>query len=142
MTTPGNTARSTVVGAVLLAAAFTVAVAVSLRWAGDDPLRRQSVMLAASTTACGSLVGWLVARWGRDRGAGTAVAAGLGATLLRIAPPLAALAWLGGPGLPLRDAGAGSVLVAFYLLLLAVDIVLHIMVPRDRSPRTTPKPVN
>lgn len=142
MTTPGNTARSTVVGVVLLAAAFTVAVAVALRWAGDDPLRRQSVMLAASTTACGSLVGWLVARWGRDRGAGTAVAAGLGATLLRIAPPLAALAWLGGPGRPLRDAGAGSVLVAFYLLLLAVDIVLHIMVPRDRSLRTTPKPVN
>jgi len=142
MTTPGNTARSTVVGVVLLAAAFTVAVAVALRWAGDDPLRRQSVMLAASTTACGSLVGWLVARWGRDRAAGTAVAAGLGATLLRIAPPLAALAWLGGPGRPLRDAGAGSVLVAFYLLLLAVDIVLHIMVPRDRSLRTTPKPVN
>lgn len=142
MTTPGNTARSTVVGVVLLAAAFTVAVAVALRWAGDDPLRRQSVMLAASTTACGSLVGWLVARWGRDRNAGTAVAAGLGATLLRIAPPLAALAWLGGPGRPLRDAGAGSVLVAFYLLLLAVDIVLHIMVPRDRSLRTTPKPVN
>lgn len=142
MTTPGNTARSTVVGVVLLAAAFTVAVAVALRWAGDDPLRRQSVMLAASTTACGSLVGWLVSRWGRDRGAGTAVAAGLGATLLRIAPPLAALAWLGGPGRPLRDAGAGSVLVAFYLLLLAVDIVLHIMVPRDRSLRTTPKPVN
>ena len=142
MTTPGNTARSTVVGVVLLAAAFTVAVAVALRWAGDDPLRRQSVMLAASTTACGSLVGWLVAQGGRDRGAGTAVAAGLGATLLRIAPPLAALAWLGGPGRPLRDAGAGSVLVAFYLLLLAVDIVLHIMVPRDRSLRTTPKPVN
>lgn len=142
MTTPGNTARSTVVGVVLLAAAFTVAVAVALRWAGDDSLRRQSVMLAASTTACGSLVGWLVARWGRDRAAGTAVAAGLGATLLRIAPPLAALAWLGGPGRPLRDAGAGSVLVAFYLLLLAVDIVLHIMVPRDRSLRTTPKPVN
>ena len=131
MTTPGNTARSTVVGVVLLAAAFTVAVAVALRWAGDDPLRRQSVMLAASTTASGSLVGWLVARWGRDRAAGTAVAAGLGAPLLRIAPPLAALAWLGGPGRPLRDAGAGSVLVAFYLLLLAVDIALHIMMPRD-----------
>jgi len=142
MKTSPTTGRVTAVGAVLLAAAVTVAVAVSLRWAGDDPLRRQSVMLAASTTAFGSLVGWLVARWGRNRNAGTAVAAGLGATLLRIAPPLAALAWLGGPGRPLRDAGAGGVLVAFYLLLLAVDIVLHIMVPRDRSLRTTPKPVN
>lgn len=142
MKTSRSAGRATVAGAMLLAAVVTGAVAVSLRWAGDDPLRRQSVMLAAATAGSGSLVGWLVARWGQERRAATAVAAGLGAILLRIAPPLAALAWLGGPGRHLRDAGAGGVLVAFYLLLLAVDIGLHIMVSRDRPPHSSPKPVN
>lgn len=126
----------TVAGAALLMGVIATGVAVSLRWAGDDPMRRMAVMVAATSAGCGSLVGWLVARWGRGRGAPTAVGAGLGAVLLRIAPPLAVLAWLGGPGRELRDAGAAGLLVSFYLALLTVDIVLHVAAGPDR-PRAT-----
>jgi hypothetical protein len=47
--------------------------------------------------------------------------------LLRIMIPLAALAWLQTRGTFLALAGAGGLLTALYLTLLATDILLHIM---------------
>jgi hypothetical protein len=47
--------------------------------------------------------------------------------LLRVMIPLAALAWLQTRGTFLALAGAGGLLTALYLTLLATDILLHIM---------------
>jgi hypothetical protein len=63
------------------------------------------------------------------------VAMGLAASGLRLFPALIALAWLQAGGRDLRDAGAGGLLVAFYLLALAVDVAGTIMeARRDRRP--------
>jgi hypothetical protein len=47
--------------------------------------------------------------------------------LLRVMIPLAALAWLQTRGTLLALAGAGGLMTALYLTLLATDILLHIM---------------
>jgi hypothetical protein len=61
------------------------------------------------------------------------VAGGLAAAGFRLFLPLAALVWLQGGGAGLRAAGAGGLIVGFYLALLATDIFLHIMgSSRDR----------
>jgi hypothetical protein len=47
---------------------------------------------------------------------------------LRIFPALVALGWLQTPaGSRLREAGAGEMLLAFYLAVLAADVILNIM---------------
>lgn len=119
---------TTAAGSVVLLAVLGIAVATALGWADGDPRRTQATMLAAATSGCGALSGWLLARWARGQQPATAVATGLGATLLRLAPPLAALAWLSTPGNPLREVGAAGLLLVFYLALLAADVALNIMV--------------
>jgi len=103
----------TVGGAVLMAAVLGVAAGLALWQGGGDPDRRKAVMF--------------VGRWSRGRPAATAVAASLGVTLVRSMPPLVALAWLTTSGGALRAAGAAGLVVAFYLLLLATDVLVTII---------------
>jgi hypothetical protein len=93
-----------------------------------------AVVFAATITGTGSLAGWLVARWSRGKSAGFAAAGGLAATGLRLLLPLLALAWLTAAKPPLEKAGAGGLLVVFYLSMLVLAIVLHILEgQRERS---------
>lgn len=119
--------RTTLAGVVVLLGTLAAAVAVALALGGDDPTHGRAVALAAVVTGGGALTGWLVARSGRSRPAATAVATGLGSTFVRIAPALATMAWLGLPDNPLRRSNAPALLVAFYLALLAADVLLNIM---------------
>jgi hypothetical protein len=112
--------------AVLLA---TLAAAMAVAWAGGErsPVRWQAILLAAGTAGSGSVAAWLVARWSRSRTAATAVAGGLGGTIVRLAPPLAALAWVTTTKGGMREAGAAELLLGFYLILLAATVPLIIM---------------
>ena len=93
-----------------------------------------AVVFAATITGTGSLAGWLVARWSRGKSAGIAAAGGLAATGLRLLPPMLALAWLTAAKPPPEKAGAGGLLVGFYLSMLMLAIVLHILEgQRERS---------
>jgi hypothetical protein len=87
---------------------------------------RRAVAITAVVCGAGSGVGWMISRL-PCRNPATAVAASLAAVFLRLAIPLAALAWLQTEGHALREAGADRLLAGFYLLLLATDIVLNIM---------------
>lgn len=137
---PASTAwRGTLLGAVVLTAVLAAAAAVALSVGAGRPRWPEAVAFAAAITAVGGLGGWMAARLPAANAA-LAVASGLGSTALRILPPLAGLAWLADRGAPLREAGAGGLLVAFYLVLLATAILLHIMVapvppsrPHERS---------
>lgn len=134
--------RRTLAGAALLGTVMAGLVTVALvAWAGEDPDRRLAVGVAGGVTAAASLAGWWVARLGAGDPA-LAVSRSLGGILIRLMPPLALLAWLAeSPWSPpvadrLRAAGAGGLLVAFYLAMLATDILLHIMWgPRGTSAR-------
>lgn len=117
----------TLLGAIVLAAVLAAAAAVALAFGAGRPRWTEAVAFAAAVTAAGSLGGWLAARLPAANAA-LAVASGLGSIALRIMPPLAGLVWLAERGAPLREAGAGGLLVGFYLLLLATAILLHIMV--------------
>ena len=129
MSEPSKTAAGLAVLFAVLAAAMAVA------WAGGEPspARWQAILLAAGTAGSGSVAAWLVARWSRGRTAATAVAGGLGGTLLRLAPPLAALAWITTSEGAMREAGAAGLVVSFYLVLLAATIPLIIM-SAEKSP--------
>ncbi len=113
----------TCVGAAAMIAVVTLAAAVALWRGGDDPIRRQAVALAAATAGVGGLAGWFVGRWSRGRPAATAVAGSLGAGLVRSVPALVALAWITTSGGALRGAGAAGLVVAFYLAVLATDVL-------------------
>lgn len=124
---PGSSRRGTLIGAAILSATLAVAAATALAVGPGDPRWPRAVAFATAITAFGGLGGWLAARMPASNPA-MALAAGLGGTTLRIIPPLAGLAWLTGRGNDLREAGAGGLLVGFYLALLATAILLHIMV--------------
>lgn len=126
MNQPGRS----VAGIGLLLLVLAVAVAVALAILGRDPAQVQAVALAAATTGAGAIGGWLVSRWSRGQPAGTAVAAGLGATLVRTTPPLVALAWVTTSGGAIRDAGAAGLIVGFYLALLATQLFVTIIEAR------------
>ncbi len=113
----------TFAGAAAITAVVAGAAAVALWQGGEDPIRRQAVALAAATAGVGGLAGWFVGRWSRGRPAATAVAGSLGAILVRMVPPLVALAWLTTSGGALRAAGAAGLVVAFYLAVLATDVL-------------------
>jgi hypothetical protein len=117
----------TLVGAVLMAAVLAAAAGFALWRGGDDPARRQAVALAAATAGVGGLGGWFVGRWSRGRPAAIAVAGSLGAILVRSFLPLATLAWLTPSGGALRAAGAAGLVVAFYLAVLATDVLATII---------------
>lgn len=114
----------TLVGVAVLGCVLAGTTAIAMTLAGDDPLRRQAVVFAAAVSGSAALAGWFVNRWSRGKGPATAMAGGLGATLMRLAPMLAALAWLSTQEGGIRAAGAAGWLVAFYLPLLAADIAL------------------
>ncbi len=128
------TTSTTLAGAAALVAVLGATLAVALAASGgDDATRRQAIYLAAAVAGGGALSGWFVSCWTRGRAAGVATAGGLSATLLRLGPMLAALAWISSQEGGLRSAGAAEFLVAFYLPLLATDIVLTLLVgPRGR----------
>jgi hypothetical protein len=115
--------------------AITLALAVGIAWAsvGGDPNQQRAILFAASITGFAAVSGWIVSRWSRGHGPGTALAGGLGGTFVRLAPMLAALGWVTVQQSELRDAGAAGWLVAFYLPLLATDILLTVLAgPRGR----------
>ncbi len=116
-----------VAGGLLMAAVLAAAAGVALWHDGDDPARRQAVALAAATAGVGGLAGWFVGRWSRGQPAATAVAGSLGAILVRSVPPLVALAWITTSGGALRGAGAAGLVVAFYLAVLAPDVLATII---------------
>ena len=123
----GLTNRTTLFGVAALLATAAVVGGGALAFGGGRPEWPQAVAYAATICLPGAVIGWIVARL-PGLGPATAVAASLAATVLRIIPALAALAWLStGRSEPVRTETA-SLLVVFYLALLATDILLHIMV--------------
>jgi hypothetical protein len=130
--------RLTLVGiAALLVTAATIAgggLALGEGRAG----RPQAVAFAAAVCLPGAVAAWIVARLPIAIPA-RAVAASLAATVLRIVPPLAGLAWLSAGPRDAITADRGGLLVVFYLALLATDILLHMMGSRGlRRPPTSP----
>jgi hypothetical protein len=117
--------RTTRVGAGVLLGVLLSVVLVALAAGDGSPLFHRTVAFTAAVSGAAALAGWIVSRW-PCRSPATAVAAGLAAILVRLAAPLAALAWLQSGGETLRAAGADRLLVSFYLALLATDIVLNI----------------
>jgi len=135
-TEEANRAGKTLLGALILVTVLAVASALALVHGGPTghggPQWNRVVMLIAGVCAVSSLGGWLVARLGA-RDPALAVSGALGAVALRLVLPLLLLGWLSADpvAIPaagnLRKAGAGGLLVVFYLTLLATDILLHIM---------------
>jgi hypothetical protein len=120
-------AAATPAGFAIQAAVLAVAAAVARALGGDHPGRNEALGFAAAACVAGLLGGWAAAQW---RGATPAarVSATLAAVGLRIFPALAALGWLQTPaGSRLREAGAGEMLLVFYLAVLAADVILNIM---------------
>jgi hypothetical protein len=117
--------RTTRRGAVVLLGVLTAVVTVALAAGDGSPSFHRAVAFTAAVCGGAALAGWFVSRW-PCRSPATAVAASLAAVLVRLAAPLAALAWLQSGGEALRAAGADRLLVSFYLALLATDIVLNI----------------
>jgi len=131
---PQSRLRGTMIGAFALIAVLAAAATAAVVAGGDRPRWLEAVGFAATVCLAASLGGWLVSRAFQANPA-AAVAGALGGIAVRILPPLVALGWLNAGGRDLRAAGAGGLLVAFYLALLATDILLHIMVaPKAPAP--------
>lgn len=147
--TAGSTAadpdrlRRLVTGIAGLLATFGGSVAAAALWIGDRPGFPAALGFAILFTLPSCVAGWILAQ-PRARGAARSVARPLTAVAVRILPPLAALGLLTGEQAgPLRNAGAGPMIVGFYLAMLATDILLHIMMGRShtsrrRSPAVSP----
>lgn len=135
----GTTAQSTVVGrrgtalgVVVLLAVLSAATLLTLSTGDGTPSFRRAVAFTTAVCGVASIGGWLISRL-PCRNPATSVAASLAAVLLRLTIPLAALAWLQTEGEALREAGADGFLVVFYLLLLAADILLNILLSRKAA---------
>lgn len=126
-------------GSLILLAMLAAAAGLALAIGPREPRRMEAVIFAAALAGAGSVAGWLAARRMASSPA-AAVGGGLAATALRLAPPLAGLAWLSAGGGDLRRAGADSLLVIFYLALLATTIFLDIIGGRDGRPKPRPTP--
>ncbi|MFM7138194.1 MAG: hypothetical protein ACKO1M_14170 [Planctomycetota bacterium] len=122
--------RIILVGVAVLLAVLAVAAAGCLALLGGDVDRVQAVAFAAAVAGGGAVTGWIVSRQGRGRPAAVAVAGGLAATLVRLLPLLAALAWLVGRDQSSWAGTAGGLLVAFHLVLLVTDMVLNSLADR------------
>jgi hypothetical protein len=121
-------------GIAVAIAAIALVVAVAWLIGPDTPDRRQAIGFAAATCIFGSVAAWAVGLRPAGTAAGRA-ALPLAALTLRLAPALAALAWLQSGGARLRSAGAGELLVACYLAGLGADIVRIIIRGRNSGPR-------
>lgn len=132
----GSSGKKTLQGALILFAVLVILAAAAIAHGGPTrqggPEWLRAVSLVAGVCGASSLGGWFVARLGAG-GPALAVSHSLGGIVLRLVVPLLLLGWLSvdpatAPGAGrLRDAGAGGLLVVFYLTLLATDILLHIM---------------
>lgn len=129
---PAGSLGGTIRGAAILAGVLAAAVVVALVLGAGRPRWSEAVGFAATVAGLSGLGGWLAARRTAADPA-LAVAGVLGSAALRLMLPLAALGWLAAGGAPLREVGAGGLLVAFYLALLATAILLHIMLAPGRS---------
>lgn len=142
MTRSSDTIPSaTPVGIAVQLAVLAAAAAIALAAGGGEPHRAAAVAFAAGVCLVAVGGAWLAAR----RPGGTAAArtaAALGVVCLRIFPALGALAWLQTRGGALRDAGAGGTLAAFYLAVLATDLILNIMGRRRGPPASGPTAAN
>jgi hypothetical protein len=122
----------------LAAAVAAIAIAAGLAWmiGPDDPDRGQALVFAATTCLAGSVAAGAVGLRPAETAAGRA-ALPLAAMGLRLAPALVALAWLQAGGAKLRAAGAGELLVVFYLAALGADLARIIIGMRNsgRRPR-------
>ena len=120
----------------LAAAVAAITLAAGLAWliGPDDPDRRQALVFAAATCLLGSIGAWSISLWPAGTTAGRAVLP-LAAMGLRLAPALAALGWLQASGATLRAAGAGELLVVFYLAALGADLARIIIGGRNSVPR-------
>jgi hypothetical protein len=117
---------STAAGVVMQLAALALAAGIALAVGWNQPQRGSAVAFAAGVCLVVVAGAWIAARRpGATPAARTAAA--LGVVCLRIFPALGALGWLQTRGGSLREAGAGQLLVIFYLVVLAVDLVLNIM---------------
>ncbi|MEN9666835.1 MAG: hypothetical protein RLZZ326_3198 [Planctomycetota bacterium] len=132
----GSSRKKTLLGALILLAVLVLLAAAAIAHGGPTrlggPAWLRAVAVVAGVCSLSSLGGWFVARLGAG-GAALAVSGSLGGIVLRLVLPLLLLGWLSvdpatAPGaVSLREAGAGGLLVVFYLTLLATDILLHIM---------------
>lgn len=129
MTSPPGGRFWTWLGAAILVAVLAVATAVAWWLRGPEPGGPQAIGFAAAVCLAGGLGGWLLARR-PQRTPAAAVAGGLGAVAMRIMLPLATLAWLQANNGPLSGAGAATLVLVFYLVMLATDIVLHVAAGR------------
>ena len=114
------------VGASVLLAVLAASAAVALAVGGGRSRWSEAVGFAAAVALAGSQAAWLIARL-RPRDPAAAVSGGLGAVAVRILPPLMALVWLREADPGLAEAGADRLLLVFYLVLLATDILLNII---------------
>jgi hypothetical protein len=131
-----GTGKNTLQGGGILVAVLALASAAAIAHGGPTrqggPEWIRAVAVVAGVCGVSSLGGWFVARLGAG-GPALAVSGSLGGIALRLLLPLLLLGWLSvdpttAPAAgKLREAGAGGLLVVFYLTLLATDILLHIM---------------
>ena len=119
--------KLTATGCVVILLVQAVVVGLVLATGDREGPRLAAVCLAAAITGGGSLAGWFVARLSRRHGPGMAAAGGLAATALRLLPALAALAWLKTSQPAMGEAGLGGLLAGFFLAMLCVGIVLHLI---------------
>ena len=132
----GSSGKKTLLGALILFAVLVLLAAAAIAHGGPTrqggPEWLRAVAVVAGVCSVSSLGGWFVARLGAG-GPALAVSGSLGGIALRLLLPLLLLGWLSvdPTTVPaagrLREAGAGGLLVVFYLTLLATDILLHIM---------------
>lgn len=131
--------RHTLLGVGVLVLMVAAGTAIAFATGPDRPGRAAAVAFAAGVSGISAIGGWLAARRPAPNAA-LAVAGVLAAAALRLALPLGALAWLSARDTPLRQAGAGGLLVAFYLALLATAILLHMMVEPPGNPDSRRSP--
>lgn len=129
-----RTTVSRAAGAGILLAVLAVAAIGAIAMLGAGPAQLRAVALAAAVAGGGAVAGWLVAGWGWGKSAGTAVAGGLGATLVRLFPVLVALGWLMSREEGMAPGRPDLLLVFFYLLLLATDVLLNMIGGRETLP--------
>jgi heme A synthase len=139
MITPGEPARRHRFTGLIAPAAILVAAAIAFAAGPAGPDHRRAVFFAAAVCLAGAVGAWFVGQWPATTPSGR-VTASLGATALRLFPALLALGWLQAGRSDLTIANAGGLLVVFYLVALAADLVRTIMEsagagrrPRDRE---------
>jgi hypothetical protein len=113
-------------GGLIAPLVVVAAAAVTLAFDPLSPAHRRAVAFAALACLAGTIGAWVAGCWPVTTPAAR-VTASLGAIGLRIFPALLALGWLQTEGQDLQAASAGEMLVGFYLLALAADLIRTIM---------------